>query len=93
MRFFKHYRDPVNRKAIIVHFKMVNTLKKTNLSEELGITLGLYIDDFEICNPWGTSKKKHKVCGIYWVIANLPIKQSTIINHHHQFILLHCVKH
>lgn len=27
------------------------------LSEEKGIALGLYIDDFEICNPLGTSKK------------------------------------
>lgn len=44
------------------------------LSEELGIALGLYNDDFEVCNPLGTSKKKHKVCGIYWVIANLPIR-------------------
>ena len=49
------------------------------LSEELGIALGLYIDDFEICNPLGTSKKKHKVCGIYWVIVNLPIRlRSTL---------------
>lgn len=27
-------------------------------SEELGIAIGLYIDDFEICNPLGTSKNK-----------------------------------
>ncbi|XP_049450794.1 uncharacterized protein LOC125900072 [Epinephelus fuscoguttatus] len=49
------------------------------LTEELGVALGLYIDDFEVCNPLGTSKKKHKVCGIYWVIANLPIRlRSTL---------------
>lgn len=49
------------------------------LSDELGIALGLYIDDFEICNPLGTSKKKHKVCGMYWVILNLPIRlRSTL---------------
>lgn len=41
-------------------------------SEELRIALGLYIDDFEVCNPLGTSRKKHKLCAIYWVIANLP---------------------
>ena len=34
------------------------------LSDKLSIALGLYIDDFEICNPLATSKKKHKVCGI-----------------------------
>lgn len=49
------------------------------LSEEKGIALGLYIDDFEICNPLGTSRKKHKICAIYWVIANLPIQlRSTL---------------
>lgn len=49
------------------------------LTEELGIALGLYIDDFEVCNPLGTSKKKHKVCGIYWVLSNIPLKfRSTL---------------
>lgn len=33
--------------------------------EELCISLGLYIDEFEICNPLGTSRKKHKVTAIY----------------------------
>lgn len=37
------------------------------------IALGLYIDDFEMCNPLGTSKKKHKICAVYWVLANLPL--------------------
>lgn len=27
--------------------------------EELRIVVNLYIDDFEICNPLGTSRKKH----------------------------------
>lgn len=42
--------------------------------EELSIAIGLYVDDFEICNPLGTSRKKYKACAVYWVIANLPIK-------------------
>lgn len=51
------------------------------LTEESGIALGLYIDDFEICNPLGTSRKKHKVCCIYWVIANLPLRlRSTLLS-------------
>lgn len=32
----------------------------------------LYIDDFEICNPLGTSRKKHKVTAVYWVLADIP---------------------
>ncbi|XP_028332484.1 uncharacterized protein LOC114481687 [Gouania willdenowi] len=39
---------------------------------ELRVLLNLYIDDFEICNPLGTSRKKHKICSIYWNFSNLP---------------------
>lgn len=38
---------------------------------ELKILIGLYIDDFEVCNPLGTSPKKHKLCGVYWTLNNL----------------------
>lgn len=48
--------------------------------EELSIAVGLYIDDLEICNPLGTSRKKHKVCAVYWVIANLPIKYRSSLS-------------
>ncbi|KAK0131528.1 putative nuclease HARBI1 [Merluccius polli] len=40
--------------------------------DELRILVRLYIDDFEICNPLGTSRKKHKLCGIYWTLNNFP---------------------
>ena len=44
-----------------------------NFTEEgLSIALGLYIDDFEVCNPLETSKKIHKITAVYWVILNLP---------------------
>lgn len=33
--------------------------------EHLTISVALYIDDFEICNPLGTSRKKHKLCAVY----------------------------
>lgn len=39
--------------------------------EEFRIALYLYIDDFEVANPLGTSRKKHKLCAIYWVFGNL----------------------
>ncbi|XP_034546085.1 uncharacterized protein LOC117817472 isoform X1 [Notolabrus celidotus] len=44
------------------------------------ISLALYIDDFEVCNPLGTSRKKHKLCAIYWVIANLPVKYRSSLS-------------
>nr|XP_054599134.1 uncharacterized protein LOC107389155 isoform X1 [Nothobranchius furzeri]XP_054599135.1 uncharacterized protein LOC107389155 isoform X1 [Nothobranchius furzeri] len=45
--------------------------KEKVLSNEESISLILYIDDFEICNPLGTSKRKHKICGLYWTLGNL----------------------
>lgn len=36
------------------------------------ITLALYIDEFEVCNPLGTSRKIHKIVGVYWIVLNLP---------------------
>lgn len=35
---------------------------------------GLYIDEFEVCNPLGTSRKIHKIVAVYWMILNLPAK-------------------
>lgn len=40
--------------------------------EDLRIAINLYVDDFELCNPLGTSRKKHKLCCVYWVLGNLP---------------------
>lgn len=50
------------------HFKQNSFLS----GDEMRILLRLYIDDFEVCNPLGTSRRKHKLCGIYWTLSNLP---------------------
>lgn len=42
------------------------------LEDEFQISLIVYVDEFEVCNPLGTSKKKHKITAVYWVLANLP---------------------
>lgn len=34
--------------------------------EEFRIALVLYNDDFEVANPIGTYKEKHKLCAVYW---------------------------
>ncbi|XP_026777285.1 uncharacterized protein LOC113531030 [Pangasianodon hypophthalmus] len=36
------------------------------------LSLILYFDDFEVCNPLGTSRKIHKVTAVYWVLGNFP---------------------
>lgn len=40
--------------------------------EDLKLSVSLYVDDFEVCNPLGTSRKTHKLCGVYWILNNLP---------------------
>jgi len=40
-------------------------------SEEQRISIFLYIDDFEVCNPLGTSRRKHKITGVYWILGNI----------------------
>ncbi|KAK2848117.1 hypothetical protein Q7C36_009799 [Tachysurus vachellii] len=48
--------------------------------EEFRIALYLYIDDFEVANPLGTSRKKHKLCAIYWVLGNLHPKYRSSLH-------------
>lgn len=43
------------------HFKANSLVSKP----EFTIALCLYIDDFEIVNPLGTSRLKHKICAVY----------------------------
>lgn len=43
-------------------------------SDEPKLPLILYIDDLEIANPLGTSRKIHKLSSIYWILADLPSK-------------------
>ena len=43
--------------------------------EEFRIALFLYIDD-----PLGTSRKKHKLCAIYWVLGNLHSKYRSTLH-------------
>ncbi|XP_053083781.1 uncharacterized protein LOC113541109 [Pangasianodon hypophthalmus] len=58
------------------HFKENRLLS----GDEFTIALILYLDDFEIANPLGTSKQKHKMCAVYWVIANIPVKYRSTLN-------------
>lgn len=49
------------------------------LSDEgQNLSIILYVDDFEITNPLGTSKKMHKICAVYWTLANIPAKYRSV---------------
>ncbi|XP_065099819.1 uncharacterized protein [Paramisgurnus dabryanus] len=47
---------------------------------ELKFSLILYVDDLEIANPLGTSRKIHKLCAVYWLLANLPSKYRSSLH-------------
>lgn len=49
-------------------------------SEDGRIALVLYIDEVEICNPLGTSRKKHKITAVYWVFGNIPHMSRSTLN-------------
>ena len=70
-------------------FQDGNYFKQNELfgEQELFITLRLYIDDFELCNPLDTSKKIHKLTAVYWVILNLPPKFSSTLHSTHLALL------
>lgn len=58
------------------------------LSEgELKLCVTLYIDDFEVCNPLGTSRTKHKLCAMYWILSNLPPSQQSSLSSIHLALL------
>lgn len=58
---------------ILGHFYYFRENKLLGESDPV-ISIALYIDEFEVCNPLGNSRKIHKIVAIYWVILNLPAK-------------------
>lgn len=48
-------------------------------SEEDRISLILYIDDFEVCKPLGSSRQKHKVISVNWVLGSIPTQYRSTL--------------
>ncbi|KAL2093349.1 hypothetical protein ACEWY4_010661 [Coilia grayii] len=40
--------------------------------DDTKLSLILFVDDFEVCNPLGTSRRKHKITAVYWVLGDIP---------------------
>lgn len=53
-----------------------------------GLQLILYQDAFEVVNPLGSAKKKHKVLAVYLSVANLPVHVRS--NTDHMSLVLLC---
>jgi hypothetical protein len=53
----------------------------TSSEVERCLSLILYQDSFEIANPLGSAKKKHKVLGVYYTLGNLHQHNRSKIDH------------
>ena len=51
------------------------------LSDNRSLSLLLYQDSFEIVNPLGSAKRKHKMLGVYYVLGNLETYNRSSIDH------------
>ena len=47
---------------------------------DLILPFQIYIDDLKIANTLGTSRKIHKLCAVYWVLANVPPKYRSALH-------------
>ncbi|XP_064470088.1 uncharacterized protein LOC135384833 [Ornithodoros turicata] len=54
--------------------------------DEKKICVQLYADEFEVCDPLGSKRDKHKLLGVYFSILNLP-RRSTL-SHMHLVLLV-----
>ena len=59
-----------------------------NLAEKANILIILYYDEFEIVNPIGSYRKKHKLGGFYFSIANLDARHKSKLAAIHPIALL-----
>lgn len=74
-----------NQEALSGHIKSFQDGKYYKENKLLGqqnlcISLALYIDYFEVCNPLGTSRKLHKITAVYWVVLNLSARFRSNLN-------------
>lgn len=54
--------------------------KNRETSRELVLHLQMYIDEFELCNPIGAKRGKHKLSAVYFTIGNLPKRYRNLDN-------------
>lgn len=67
--------------------------KKTTLFNENtdALKIILYQDAFEVCNPLGSSKKKHKILAVYFTLVNF--RPHLRYNIDHTLLVLLCKEH
>ena len=75
-------REPNTEPGYYVSYRDGSHFQENELlsTEDLHLAIQLYIDDLEIANPLGTSRKVHKLCAVYWVLANVPPKYRSAMH-------------
>ncbi|XP_064463671.1 uncharacterized protein LOC135374657 [Ornithodoros turicata] len=58
-----------------------------NGDEEM-ICIQLYADEFEVCDPLGSKRGKHKLLGVYFSILNLPQRIRSSLSQIHLVLLV-----
>lgn len=53
-----------------------------SLLADKAIYIKLYTDEFEVCNPIGVSRKKHKIIAVYFSFLNLPEEFESKLDSH-----------
>ncbi|XP_064478733.1 uncharacterized protein LOC135392039 [Ornithodoros turicata] len=52
------------------------------------ICIQLYADEFEVCDPLGSKRMKHKLLGVYFSILNLPQRTRSSLSQIHLVLLV-----
>lgn len=85
-----YFQNLKTQETSVSVFKDGLQLKQNNFfsGQELRLCGLIYIDDFELCNPLGTSCKKHKLCAVYWVLNNLPPGSNSSWSYYVELMML-----
>lgn len=50
------------------------SISKNSDDDSLQLKIQLYVDEFELCNPIGAKRGKHKLTAAYFTIGNVPLR-------------------
>ena len=73
---------PVNIPEVLCDYRDGDHFKNNKLFQEHGDALQLffYFDEFEVANPLGYAKTKHKLGGIYYILGNSPPNKRSALH-------------
>lgn len=87
--YFKHNAHTNNNPNSYVDFESGSAYKNNVLfqSQPHALQIQLGSDDFELCNSLQSKAGNHKMCAVYFRIANMPIQFASKVNNIYLVIL------